>query len=76
MANVLSADFSRFLADLSRRLSPVDRHELISAVNDIDGGTVEDPIHTVHDDRVADKPRKAINRLVQMYPMSPDSAAA
>lgn len=75
MANVLSADFSRFLADLAQRLSPTDRMELIAAVDDIDGGTADDPIDSVHDERVDKKPRLAINRLIQNYSFYTSAAA-
>lgn len=67
MFNVLSADFSRFLAQLHMRLSPNDKMELVMAMDDISGGTADDPIESLNDRRVKEKPRMAIQNLIQEY---------
>ena len=67
MAHVLAPELSHYLADLHMRLPVNDKMELIMALDDIDGGTADDPIVDLHDRRVGEKPCKAIHNLMQEY---------
>lgn len=65
--NVLDADLSRHLGKLHDLCSPNDKMELVAAIDDIDGGTDEQPILTLDDSRVGDRPRTAIRQLESEY---------
>lgn len=65
--NVLSAEFSRDLADLANCCDPNDKVLLRLVIDDIEGGTAEDPIAGVDDPRVGEDQQNAIKYLQGRY---------